>query len=97
MHALMEQDTLEPLLSAAPAELVTALLQQTRRQLSNPQHADCAVAVMHCLLASRLDGTSGDGVVGWVQQLQSIMAEELRAQEQLLNVLGLARSLTNTI
>jgi len=93
LHALVEQDVLESLLTAAPAELVMALLQLARSAFNNPNHVESAVAVMHRLLTCRPGFAKGSDGVECLQQTQSILAEELRTQEQLLSVLGVVRGL----
>lgn len=96
VRALVEQDALEGVMTTAPADTVAALLLQTRRQLNNPAHVDCALAVLHSLLTSRPGFANAEAAAEWPQQLQSILAEEMRTQEQLLSVLGLTQSLLGT-
>lgn len=96
LHALVEEDVLETLLAAAPTELLTALLHQTQNMLTDPKYADSVVTVLHLLLTAQpgRQSTKADSAMEWLQQLQSRLAEELRTQEQLLNLLGLLQSLT---
>lgn len=88
---------METLLAAAPTELLTALLHQTQNMLTDPKYADSVVTVLHLLLTAQpghRQSTKADNATEWLQQLQSRLAEELRTQEQLLNLLGLLQSLT---
>lgn len=95
MQALVQQDALESTLAAASADLVAALLQHVRRQLSIPQHLDCALSLVHCLLNSCPAALGSDAPTAErLQQLQSALAEELRTQEQLLELSGLVGTLT---
>ena len=97
VQALVQQDALESTLAAASADLVAALLQHVRRQLSIPQRLDYALLLVDCLLNSCPASLSSDGpTVERLQQLHSALAEELRTQEQLLELSGLLGALTVT-
>lgn len=90
MQALLQQGALESTLASAPAELVAALLHHVRRQLGSPQHVGNAVAVTQCLLACCPAAVLADGTVQErLQQLRGAVAEELRTQEELLELAGM--------
>lgn len=89
MHALMLQGALESTLASAPVELVAVLLQHVRRLLGSPQHVGSAVAVTQCLLACCPAALADATVQERLQQLRGALAEELRTQEQLLELAGM--------
>ena len=98
VQALIVHSALEATLAAAPAELAARLLQHMRRQLSRPQQARGAVAVLECLLNCCPPSLMAEPEVqDRLQQLRASLAEELRTQEQLMELKGIVAGVLHSV
>lgn len=94
VQALVLHDALGATLTAAPPDVVGALLQHVRRQLGSPGTANHALALAGRLLDSCPSALAGEPhVLDRLQQLRSAVAEELGTQERLMVVQGMVSAM----